>query len=249
MGSTTPPWRSLDAPSVTGEAGGTPQPTSVTTATTGVDGSITLPATGRVVASIGVAGACAVIAFALATSGGAAADVVVDGGATLPGASVGASPDSSSDVVGGVLVVEIVGAVVDPGVYRLPAGSRVGDLVAAAGGYGARVDTTRADRDLNQAALLHDGDQVRVPSRDDPEIAAGGSGGPASDAGTGDGLVDLNQATAAELDALPGIGPVTIEKIFAAREEAPFASVDDLRTRGLLGEKTFERIRESLVVR
>jgi competence protein ComEA len=130
----------------------------------------------------------------------------------------------------------------------LPAGSRVGDLVAAAGGYSARVDTTRADRDLNQAALLHDGDQVRVPSRDDPEIAAGGSGEPAS-AGTGDGLVDLNRATAAELDALPGIGPVTIDKIIAAREEAPFTSIEELRTRGLLGEKTFERIRESLVVR
>jgi competence protein ComEA len=248
MGSTTPPWRSLDAPSVTGEAGGTPPAATATAPTTGADGSVTLPATGRVVASIGVAGACAIIAFVLATSGGTAADVVVDGGATLPGASVGSSSDASSDVLGGVLVVEIVGAVVDPGVYRLPTGSRVGDLVAAAGGYGARVDTTRADRDLNQAALLHDGDQVRVPSRDDPEIAAGGSGDAAT-AGIGDGLVDLNQATAAELDALPGIGPVTIEKILAAREESPFTSIEDLRTRGLLGEKTFERIRESLVVR
>jgi competence protein ComEA len=245
MGSTTPPWRSLDAPS-TGDTGGSPPATAATP--TSPDGSITLPATGRVLASIGVAGACAVIAFVLATSGGAAADVVVDGGATLPGSSAGSSAESSSDVLGGVLVVEIVGAVVDPGVYRLPAGSRIGDLVAAAGGYGARVDTTRADRDLNQAALLHDGDQVRVPSRDDPEVASGGSGEPAS-TGVGDGLVDLNLATAAELDALPGIGPVTIEKIFAAREEAPFASVDDLRNRGLLGEKTFERIRESLVVR
>lgn len=248
MGSTTPPWRSLDAPSVTGDTGASPPATAAATPTAGTDGSIVLPATGRVLASIGVAGACAVIAFVLATSGGAAADVVVDGGVALPGASAGSSPDPSADVPGGVLVVEIVGAVVDPGVYRLPAGSRIGDLVAAAGGFGARVDTTRADHDLNQAALLHDGDQVRVPSRDDPEVAGGGSGAPAS-AGTGDGLVDLNQATAAELDALPGIGPVTIERIVAAREEAPFTSVEDLRTRGLLGEKTFERIRGSLVVR
>jgi competence protein ComEA len=249
MGSTTPPWRSLDAPSVPGEAGGSQPPATVANATMEPDGSITLPATGRVVASIGVAVACAVISFVVATSGSAATEVVVDGGTNLPGASVGSSPDSSPAVLGGVLVVEIVGAVVDPGVYRLPAGSRVGDLVAAAGGYGARVDTARAERDLNQAALLRDGDQVRVPSRDDPDVAAVESGEPPSGAGAGDGLVDLNQATAAELDALPGIGPVTIEKIFAAREEAPFASIDDLRTRGLLGEKTFERIRESLVVR
>ncbi len=249
MGSTTPPWRSLDAPTVTGEVAGSQPPATPGSPPTGGDGSITLPATGRVVASIGVAGACAVIAFVLATSGSAATDVVVDGGSNLPGSSAEASSDMVGEAQTEPLVVEIVGAVVDPGVYRLPAGSRVGDLVAAAGGYGARVDTTRAELDLNQAAPLHDGDQVRVPSRDDPEIAGAASGGPTSSAGDGDGPVDLNQATAAELDALPGIGPVTIDKILAAREEAPFTSIEELRTRGLLGEKTFERIRESLVVR
>lgn len=251
MGSTTPPWRSLDAPAVASEAGSSSTTNAPASPPAGGDGSITLPASTRVLVSVGVAAACAVIAFVLATSGSAATDVVVDGGSNLPGSSAQASSDPGAAVGGGVLVVEIVGAVVEPGVYRLPAGSRVGDLVAVAGGYGARVDTTRAERDLNQAALLHDGDQVRVPSRDDPEGAAAASGAPAPSAGggAGDGPIDLNQATAAQLDALPGIGPVTIEKILAAREEAPFTSVEDLRTRGLLGEKTFERIRESVVVR
>ena len=248
MGSTTPPWRSLDAPAVPSETGGTTPPRVSTAAATSSAGSIALPATTRVIASIGVAAACAVIAFVLATSGSAATDVVVDGGSTLPGSSAAASPDTGTAVQGTSLVVEIVGAVVDPGVYRLPAGSRVGDLITAAGGYGARVDTHRAERDLNQAALLDDGDQVRVPSRDDPKEAAG-TGGPATSAGAINGPIDLNRATAAELDALPGIGPVTIEKIVAAREEAPFTAVEDLRTRGLVGEKTFERIRESITVR
>ena len=170
-------------------------------------------------------------------AGGAAAFGPGAGGAG-PGAA-GAAPDAA-------LVVEIVGAVRQPGVYRLTQGSRVGDLVAAAGGYGPRVDTAAAERSLNLAALLHDGDQVRVPSRDDQSVTPNASNGGGSP--TSPDLVDLNDATQAELEALPGIGPATAQKMIAAREEAPFAAVEELRSRGILGEKTFEKLRGLVTV-
>jgi len=141
------------------------------------------------------------------------------------------------------IVVDVVGAVAKPGLYHLAPGARVGDAIDAAGGFGPRVDVRRVGQELNLAAAVADGDQVRVPSRDDPSAAPGGGGGSNGPGGAGGGLVDLNTASQSELEALPGIGPVTAQKIIGARAEAPFRSVDELRERGLVGEKTFEELR------
>jgi competence protein ComEA len=186
-------------------------------------------------------------AFVLASSGASNATIVVP---SETSSSVAGGPAASGEATGAKLIVEVAGAVRKPGVYRLPSGSRVVDAIEAAGGYGPRVDAGAADRTLNLAAEIRDGDRVRVPSRDDP--ASGGSGagpgGPTGSIGPA-APVDLNSATSAELEALPGIGPATAAKIIAAREERPFRSIDELRERKIVGPATFEKLRGLVVVR
>jgi len=174
----------------------------------------------------------------LALAGAPDATLVID----APDAgAVGASPaPASAEAAGALLIVDVAGAVVTPGLVRLVAGSRVGDALAAAGGFAVGADLVAASAALNLAAPLTDGAQVRVPSLLDaatPALPAAGS--PATD-----GRPDLNLASATDLEALPGIGTVTAERILAARAENPFRSVDELRTRGLVGEATFTRIRD-----
>jgi competence ComEA-like helix-hairpin-helix protein len=236
------PWRVLETPAA-GERldrlGTQQQPAGV-----GATQS-TLP---KMLVIIGLAVACGIAAFFLAVGDGSGA-VRIDGGTGLDHVA-SAVPGGSLDLViggaGGELVVEIVGAVQRPGVYRMPPGSRVGDLLDAAGGYGPRIDTSQAERALNLAAPLGDGDQVRVPSRDDP--AATGRGPSASSRVAAGAAIDLNTASQAELEALPGVGPATAGKIIAARDEAPFGAVEELRSRGILGEKTFEKLRDLVTV-
>jgi len=198
------------------------------------------------------------VAFWLAATNGRGTIGVEGASAVVDGVADGPSPAAPGASISarGVLVVDVQGAVARPGVIHLPTGSRVGDAIAAAGGFGPRVAADRVGRELNLAALLRDGDQVVVPSRDDGGAAAGsggggGSGGSSGPSGAqaGSGPIDLNRATASELDALPGIGPVTANKIIAAREERPFASVDDLRSRKVLGAATFDKIKDLVVVR
>jgi competence protein ComEA len=196
----------------------------------------------------------AIAAFFLAFSSSTGGTVSVDAATPLAldssRAGAGTAPSDGPFFAGGgpVLVVEIVGAVARPGVYRLAQGARIGDLIEAAGGYGPRVDTDRAGRELNLAAPLHDGDQVRVPSRDDPAAGSAPPGKGAGSNGGGRSPVDLNRATATDLDALPGIGPVTAGKIIASRDEQPFRTVEDLRTRKLVGEKTFASLKDLVAV-
>ncbi len=140
------------------------------------------------------------------------------------------------------LVIEVSGAVVHPGVYRLSAGSRVADAIEAAGGYGPRVDVRAAERALNLAAPLQDGEKVLVPDRDDPSTASLTAPGGCQASGA---LVDLNSATSEQLDTLPGVGPATAAKIIGGR---PYASIDDLTAKKVVGAATLAKIRDLVTV-
>jgi competence protein ComEA len=142
---------------------------------------------------------------------------------------------------GGDVVVDVTGAVEKPGVYRLPEGSRVDEAVKRAGGA-----TGKAELDsLNLAARLADGQQVVVPER--VPGAPPGAPAPAGNASEEEGPISLSTATAAELDTIDGIGPVTAEDIIKFREEhGGLSSVDQLDEISGIGPATMEALSERL---
>ena len=178
---------------------------------------------------------------------------VLDGGSPLPGAPVepGSGPGPGPGVASGEVVVSVAGKVVRPGLVRLPVGSRVDDALRAAGGPVAGTSPGL----LNLARRLVDGEQVLVGVEPPPGAPAAASGATRSGAaGSGaaaapGGLLDLNAATLADLDALPGIGPVLAQRILDWRtEHTRFASVDQLREVTGIGEAKYQDLKAQVVV-
>jgi competence protein ComEA len=140
----------------------------------------------------------------------------------------------TAHVAAPLVVVDVVGAVRRPGLYRLRQGARIADAIARAGGA-----TRRAQLSLvNLAAPLADGVQIVVPAR------VAGSGGAAT-AAQPSGPVHLNTATLEDLDALPGVGPVTAQKILDFRQQhGAFSSVDELDAIPGIGPARLDQLRE-----
>jgi len=143
-----------------------------------------------------------------------------------------AEPGIVLDVVDQPVVVHVLGAVHRPGLFELPPGSRVADAVDAAGG----ATTDDALTSVNLARILVDGEQVHL----DPE----GSPEPATSSG---GLISLNQATAAEFESLPGVGPVLAARMVTWRTtNGPFRSIDELGEVSGIGNAILEQVRPLL---
>jgi competence protein ComEA len=141
------------------------------------------------------------------------------------------------------LVVHVVGAVATPGLYRLDVGSRVADALSLAGGATPKANLTG----VNLAAPLVDGTQIVVPRRGEAAPAGVGAapGGAGAAEGTQAGPIHLNTATAEQLETIPGVGPVTAQRIIDFREQnGPFRSVDELDAVSGIGPKRLEDLRD-----
>ena len=188
--------------------------------------------------SLGTAKSAAVAASAQASARSPAPASGVGNGGAGPASSGGAT--SGGDTAGsGQIVVDVDGAVAHPGLYKLPADSRVQAALAAAGGLSPQADVHR----INRAAKLHDGQKLYVLSQGEstPPLAASSGqgcegqactsteGGVAGSDPEGQGLVNINTANATQLTQLPGVGPAIAQKIIDYRTaNGPFTSVDDL---------------------
>jgi competence protein ComEA len=168
------------------------------------------------------------------------------------------SQPSGADTGEKEIVVEVSGEVEKPGVYRLPAASRVEDLLILAGGVSAGADRIWMDKMLNRAAKLTDGQKVFIPSAVSQSNTAtaknqtGGSGGNQTSqnagvvAGAGDSsMVNINTASLSELDTLPGIGPAHGQSII---EHRPYSTLEELVSKGALSKSVYEKVKEKVTV-
>jgi competence protein ComEA len=145
--------------------------------------------------------------------------------------------------VPGAVTVHVSGAVAAPGLVTLRGEARVADAVAAAGGATRNADLAA----INLAAPIHDADHVHVPTLGDSGNPEGGPAGGGDGSGATSGGIDLNGATVAELEELPGVGPVLAERIAAYRDEhGPFAAVEDLLDVPGIGEGKLAMLRDSV---
>jgi len=146
------------------------------------------------------------------------------------------------------LVVEVAGAVTSPGVYKMPVGSRIDDVLIIAGGFSASADRNWVDKTVNRAALITDGQKIYIPTSDEQLIgtSANNLGVYQTDtSGQGSGLININTSSQSELESLNGIGPVYARKII---EQRPYSNIEELTSRRIIPQSTYEKIKNDISV-
>lgn len=138
--------------------------------------------------------------------------------------------------------VDVSGAVSRPGVYQLKDGSRIEDAIKAAGGFSEDANQEYISKSLNMAQKLSDGSKVYIPVAGDQGKTTPGESKPTPGV---NGTVNINNATQAELEALPGIGPVTASKIISDR---PYQTIDDLLSKKVVSQSVFTKIKDQIVL-
>jgi competence protein ComEA len=148
------------------------------------------------------------------------------------------------------LIVYVAGAVQYPGVYSLPLNSRIQDALKAAGGPLVEADL----QPINLAAFLDDGDRIEIPTIRPTELVSERvdnpvTTSPSTQSSSSTRFVNINSASQEELESLPGIGPVTAQKIIAYRQtQGPFASIEEIQNVSGIGPVTFGRIKDLIMV-
>ena len=157
--------------------------------------------------------------------------------ASVSPAKIAASPTIKQ------ITVDIEGAVKKPGVYALSADSRIQDAILAAGGMSSAADRKIVAQNINLAAPLTDGAKLYIPAVGEQMVTSSGASDTSSGTVAGSTTVNINQATEEQLDGLPGIGPVTAQKIIANR---PYQNVDDLLNKKVVGQSEFTKIKDQV---
>jgi len=143
------------------------------------------------------------------------------------------------------IVVEIAGAVIKPGVYKLSFGSRIDDLLIISGGLSQDANRSWVEKNINRAAKLIDGQKLYIYHSD--EISAKDSGGIKLDQGVlginDGGHININTSSQKELESLVGIGPVYAQNII---EHRPYSTLEELVTKGVVSQKVFDKIKNEI---
>lgn len=156
--------------------------------------------------------------------------------------------EEGEGMAAGKIKVDVEGAVVSPGVYEFSGEPRVQEALISAGGLSSSANRDWVTKNLNLAAKLTDGAKIYIPQKNESPLrpAEQGFAGQAGiDGGTEGEKISINNATLEELDRLPGVGPVTAQKIIAGR---PYQTLEELISKKVVGESTFSKIKEQIIV-